>query len=305
MKTEVAPGIIFADREQSGLPKPHNNDGTTPRPLLNSWLEIITAHYPGSPVGTTFRAMDGDVKKKTYIQAVQRNAVEEKKSFEYNFFIFMDGEIWEYAGDYLAAHSAGENAESYGVQFVNGQDDLCTDRQVRSYQWLRDVYLARRNRIIASAVTTPHRQMPGAATQCPGDRAIMPRLEELRQPYNPVIVPPVEDKMTQYLIQDPTGIYVTGDFVSYRAVSPTDLDFFLFHSLVEKNADGSLRVLQVTDHRNRMYNVSPEAVNLRIKQIVDGVVAKVPTGGTTPEQINAIISGTVNAMPKSASFTLR
>jgi len=311
MKIDYGNGIIYCDRAESGLDKPHNNDGFTPRPLLGPFLSLLTAHYPGSPVGTSFQFMDGNVKKITYISAVQRNAmsnpiVSKRKSFEYNFFIFMDGEIWEYAGDYLAAHSAGENADAYGVQFVNGQDDLCTNAQIVSYRWLRDVHLKGRNKLSVNAATIPHREMPEAGTLCPGDRAIIPRLPELRQLHNPTDpIQPVEDEM-QYLIQDTTGVYVTGDFVSYRAVSPSDIDFFMIHGLVQRNADGSARVLVITDHRDRMIDQSPAAVGNRMAWIVNSVLAGIPSmgSGITPAQIQQIISGVVVKLPKGGNFVI-
>jgi len=137
--------------------------------------------------------------------------------------LFLDGEIWEYAGDYLAAHSEGENAIAYGVQFVNGQDDLATDAQVEAFRWLRDVHLKGRARVTVDCATTPHKQMPGAVTACPGERAVMPRLDDLRKPYAPP-APPVpdeiddeEDEMIKWYIRctdpaiRPEGLYCLGD----------------------------------------------------------------------------------------------
>jgi len=306
MRLVVGNGVVYCDRVESGLPVPHNNDGVTTRPLLKNGIGILTDHYPGS--SATYKNMDGPVKKKIYINEVQRQAMARppatRNSFEYNYFIFMDGEVWEYAGEYLAAHSAGENPIAYGVQFVNGNDDLCTDIQVLAYQWLRDVHLKLRGKVSSNAVSIPHREMPGAATLCPGDRAIMPRMNDLRKPYLSNPIQPVESEMT-YLIQDTTGVYSTGDFVSYRAVSPSDIDFFIYHSLVQKNGDGSARVIAITDHRDRMIDQSPAAVGNRMAWIVNSVLNGIPDGaGITPEQIQLIINGVVAKMPKSASFTL-
>jgi hypothetical protein len=221
--------VVYRDRTYAGLPIPHSNDGTSPRPLLAPYRTQLTAHYPGSPLGRSYAEMAGDVKKKTYVHAVQRSALANGKSFEYNYFVFMDGEVWEYAGDFLAAHSAGENADAYGVQFVNGQDDLCTDAQVTAYQWLRDIHLKSRQRVTMTAATIPHREMPGAATACPGPRAVMPRLADLRKPYLPIQPPtpeppPLEDEdMLTYIAQIPDGRFLLVG-TSVRSLSRSELD---------------------------------------------------------------------------------
>jgi hypothetical protein len=222
--------VVYRDRTYAGLPIPHSNDGTSPRPLLAPYRTQLTAHYPGSPLGRSYAEMAGDVKKKTYVHAVQRSALANGKSFEYNYFVFMDGEVWEYAGDFLAAHSAGENADAYGVQFVNGQDDLCTDAQVTAYQWLRDIHLKSRQRVTMTAATIPHREMPGAATACPGPRAVMPRLADLRKPYLPVQPPPPEpepveddDDMLTFIAQIPDGRFLLVG-TTIRVLSRAELD---------------------------------------------------------------------------------
>jgi hypothetical protein len=220
---------VYRDRTYAGLPIPHSNDGTTRRPLLAPYRTHLTAHYPGSPLGRSYAEMAGDVKKKTYVHSVQRSALANGKSFEYNYFIFMDGEVWEYAGDFLAAHSAGENPDAYGVQFVNGQDDLCTDAQVTAYQWLRDIHLKSRQRVTMTATTIPHREMPGAATACPGPRAVIPRLADLRKPYLPIQPPPpdplpLEDEdMLTYIAQIPDGRFLLVG-TSVRSLSRSELD---------------------------------------------------------------------------------
>jgi N-acetyl-anhydromuramyl-L-alanine amidase AmpD len=43
------------------------------------------------------------------------------------------------AGAFEAAHCRGRNATSYGVLFLNGTNDPCTDAQVASFRWLIDV----------------------------------------------------------------------------------------------------------------------------------------------------------------------
>jgi len=121
-------------------------------------------------------------------------------------------------------------------------------------------------------------------------------------PPNPI---PNEDDV-QYLIQDTTGVYITGDFVAYRAVSPSDIDFYMFHGLVQKNADGSARVISITDHRDRMIDMSPTAVGNRMAWIVNTTLAGIPNmgSGITPAQIQQIIDGVVSKLPKGGSFVI-
>lgn len=232
--------VIYRDRAYNGLPAPHNNNGTTLRPLLAQLRPTITCHYPGSPIGRSYAgdAMLGDVKKKTYLHNMQRYAQSAGKSFEYNYLIFMDGEVWEYAGDYLAAHSAGDNADSIGVQFVNGQDDPCTGEQIQAFRWLRDIHLKSRKRLTIDCATTPHREMPGAATSCPGDRAIMPYLPQLRLPHNPAPPPPVPVPVPPPLPVPPPvpgGKGVPVQFV-IKAVSGTSV--YITDWLTKRHIDG-------------------------------------------------------------------
>jgi hypothetical protein len=145
---------------------------------------------------------------------------------------------------------------------------------------------------------------------CPGKarKAQVPEIINLAKSIVGQIPPPtpVEENMI-YLIQDSSGVFVTSDFVSYRAVAPVDIEFFLYHGLVEKNLDGSARVIGITDHRNRMADMSPEAVNARTAFIINEIVKRLPTGGgTIPiEAINAIVTGVVTNMPRTGIFTLK
>jgi N-acetyl-anhydromuramyl-L-alanine amidase AmpD len=84
---------------------------------------------------------------------------------EYNYVIHADGRIAEFAGAYQAAHCAGRNATSYGVLFLNGVDDPCTDAQVVSFRWLVDV-LKWTQAVAPGVRIVQHGQV--AATACPG-----------------------------------------------------------------------------------------------------------------------------------------
>lgn len=269
---------VYRDRAYSGLPAPHNNNGTTLRPFLAPLRPTITCHYPGAPVGKSYAGdtMLGDVKKKIYLLNMQRYAQAAGKSFEYNYLLFMDGEVWEYAGDFLAAHSAGDNAESYGVQFVNGQDDLCTDAQVASFRWLRDIHLKSRQRLTVSCACTPHREMPGAQTACPGDRAIMPRLGDLRAPHNPVPDPPPPPSPVpagkgvpvKFVIKAASGtnVYIT-DWLTKRHIDGPTFDLF---RLISQDPANGIRMNQ------KPGVAGPEGMTFY--ELADAIVEGIPAG---------------------------
>ena len=134
----------------------------------------------------------------TWFQGVALNG---KKSFEYNYVIPPRGDgsaqVWEYAGDYQAAHSEDENPVALGVLFVIGVTnhpsygnyqptkptvwEPITPAMIDAYRWLRDVELPG---IIdpATVAEVEHRHMPGAATACPGNEVIAAD-SELDKPY--------------------------------------------------------------------------------------------------------------------------
>jgi len=115
---------------------------------------------------------------------------------------------------------------------------------------------------------------------------------------------PVEEEMLT-LIQDTNGIFVTNDMVTYRAVAPDDINMFAINSLIKMNPDGTAPTVKLTDHRNRMTDVSPQAVNDRMAFIINSIVAKIPTTGSiTPEQIQSIVNGVLAGMPKKGTYTI-
>lgn len=172
-------------RKQIGLPDPpHNNDGVTPRPLLAPQRPYITVHYTGSK-GTYGDPGDTEVE----IRAIQAYAISAKKSFEYNYIIGMDENkyIYEYAGAYLAAHSAGENSEAYGILMLNGISEPPTETQINKFRWLRDL-LKFTGSVRPDVNIRQHNQMPGAATACPGS-LIIARWNDFLAPYVPPAPP--------------------------------------------------------------------------------------------------------------------
>ena len=172
-------------REEIGLPtKVLSSDGW-PRPALfnERW---VTFHYTGvSSRGYTSAAVAAEVLR---IQAV----FEDTKPFEYNYVIGQadDDSIYEFAGLFQAAHSGGENSESFGILFLNAINEPLTAKQIAKAQWLRDL-LIYTGALRAQPEQRPHRWMPDAETACPGD-LIMGSLEELVKPYvdpKPVVPP--------------------------------------------------------------------------------------------------------------------
>jgi hypothetical protein len=77
----------------------------------------------------------------------------------------MDGRIAEFAGRHRAAHAAKYNDQAYGILFLNGESDACTDAQVASFRWLIDV-LKWTQAVTPTAKIVQHGQV--AATACPG-----------------------------------------------------------------------------------------------------------------------------------------
>jgi len=173
-------------RQTTGLPLVVRNSDGSIRPALSD-EPFMTIHYTG--VNVTYGDAGDTVNE---ILALQNYAVLAGKPFEYNYIIDQDDSdrIYEYAGTFRAAHSAGENDIAVGVLIFNGTAEPMTDKQVRKVQWLR-AYLIETGILQASVDTRPHRQMPGANTACPG-QLILNRWAEIVTPYHqtPVEPPP-------------------------------------------------------------------------------------------------------------------
>jgi hypothetical protein len=191
-------------RQTIGLPLiVRNSDGSLRPPLSNEpWMTI---HWPGVDV------LYGDVGDTVAeILALQNYAVLAGKPFEYNYILDQDDSpyIYEYAGTFRAAHSAGENDLAVGVLMFNGTREPYTDKQVRKIQWLR-AFLVETGILNGMVDTRQHKEMPGANTACAGWSADL-RWAEIETPYNPPTdpVPPATD-----LVHLPYGLHyvVAGD----------------------------------------------------------------------------------------------
>lgn len=201
-------------RERYGLDPVVRSSNGSPRPLVRKPAAYVTWHYTGVNV----RWGDvGDTEEE--IRAIERYAASVNKPNEYNFVIHQDDDLLlhEYAGGYRAAHSAGENSISYGILLLNGTQEPLTPRQIDKARWFRSVLLATKS-IDSGTSFRGHRDMPGAATLCPGT-LIYPHVHLLDDPWpgaapepepkppteptNPVPVdPPDADGVGYYLITD-------------------------------------------------------------------------------------------------------
>lgn len=156
-----------------------------PRPALTGerWM---TLHWTGVDVAY------GDVGDTPgEIRAIERWAAGKRKPNEYNYVIGQDPDelVYEYAGTFQGAHSAGENLDSIGVLFLNGINEPINIVQIDKARWLRDV-LRYFGVLRREPEVTPHRDMPDARTSCPGDR-IAAAAAVIAQPWQkPAPAPP-------------------------------------------------------------------------------------------------------------------
>lgn len=167
-------------RTEYGLPADVTSSDGSYRPYLSNPVGVVW-HYTGVNVAYRDRDVAASIRR---IQAVFAST----KPFEYNYVIGQadDGLVYEFAGEFRAAHSAGENDTHYGVLFLNGVGEPLTDAQIVKARWLLE-----RLRLPTSPDVSPHREMPGAATACPGD-LIVSRLGEITavSPPSPPLPPP-------------------------------------------------------------------------------------------------------------------
>jgi hypothetical protein len=147
---------------------PTNSTGT-PRPLLAPDRPYLTVHYTGGGLW-----LDPD-DTPDELRMIQRYAVGAAKPWEYNYVIDGQGLVFEYAGGYRAAHSFGENELAIGVLLLVGLADAATltgfekptEAMIVAVRDLR-AWLTVTGRLAPDHAMLQHRQMPGAATICPG-----------------------------------------------------------------------------------------------------------------------------------------
>lgn len=190
--------FTIVQRHEYGLPATVTSSNGSPRPAMGQGNRYVTYHYTGVNVTYATRSTPAEILK---IQATFAST----KPFEYNYVIGQENDdlIYEYAGLYQAAHSAGENHDAFGFLFLNGVNEPLTDLQVRKSQWLRDQLVAQ-GHLMTPPDQRPHQQMPDAATACPGT-LIMSRMPDLYEPYwepEPQPEPEEDDTMRRFVLVD-------------------------------------------------------------------------------------------------------
>lgn len=149
------------------------------------------------------------------LRSIQSYALSAGKPWEYNYVIDGQGIAWEYAGQYRAAHSSGENDLAYGVLLLVGFSgsyqgaatawEQPTSLMIDAVRQLRAL-LVDRHWLASTHQMRQHCQMPDAATACPGD-AVKAVWSALTTPWTqppPQPQPPSgDDDMELYLWQDP------------------------------------------------------------------------------------------------------
>lgn len=151
-------------RREIGLnPVVKNINRITNRPRLARGLGLILCHYTGTNVKYA---------GKDPIPVIK--SIDRWKANEYNYVISQDGRVWEFAGEFQAAHCKGFNETAYGVLFLNGVGEPCTDAQVEAFNWLKGC-LEWVGAVQVNPWVLGHFQV--AATACPGETKL--RLHEL------------------------------------------------------------------------------------------------------------------------------
>ena len=211
-------------RTEIGLPAVVTSSTGTPRPPLANepW---ITAHYTG--VNTVYSGRDVPAQ----ILHIQR-IFSSTKPFEYNYVIGQtdDNLVYEFAGKFRAAHSGGENSDSFGVLFLNGVSEPITDVQQDKWRWLRDVLIADGS-LRTDVMQRKHKEMPGAATACPG--SLMDAVwGDMLQPYHPQVEPELPDteEGTMKLIrfESAPGVYAQHAAFKTWIPDPATLNVYKF-----------------------------------------------------------------------------
>lgn len=187
-RDEVWPGAI-----------PRNSTGTV-RPLMAPDRPLLAIHYTGA--GLWLDPNDTP----TELKAIQAYAQQANKPWEYNYVIDGQGVVWEYAGEYRAAHAGlTNNNDAYGVLLLVG---LANNAMLTGFEVVPEPMILACRELRAALVDKgalavdhemrPHKEMPFAQTICPGPE-VMKRWESLTTPYVPV-PPPVPGKEVSVFI---------------------------------------------------------------------------------------------------------
>lgn len=171
-------------RTEIGLDPVVRNSNGSPRSKVVTPAVYVTHHWTGVNVRW------GDVgDTPSEILGIQAYAQKAGKPDEYNYVNHQDPDnlIFEYAGHYRAAHSAGENGIAFGVLHLVGTQELITLQMVDKIKWLNEA-LRYGGQTNFQTEQRGHKRMPGAATACPGDQ-IMWWMSEFDKPSSANVTP--------------------------------------------------------------------------------------------------------------------
>lgn len=129
----------------------------------------------------------------------------------YSWAVAPSERIYKLRGQFRSGgHTRGRNFVSYAIVILgNYQVDPLTDGMIESIRWLISRQKQREWIKKGKYPTGGHRDAPGAATSCPGDKA-MARMEELRKPWTPP---------KRFEIQKPNGERVTKNEAETREMT--------------------------------------------------------------------------------------
>jgi len=137
----------------------------------DSAVTTIVIHYSATPIERDYTAADID----------QMHRARGFKEIGYHFFIRKDGTVeagrdMSQPGRFeVGAHSKGENSSSIGVCFEGGvrasAPNVGFDSRTHAQKTAMIALIISLQERFPGAVVKGHRDMPGAATQCPGFNA--------------------------------------------------------------------------------------------------------------------------------------
>jgi hypothetical protein len=186
--------IIYRDDVWPGR-LPVNNNGTL-RLLLMQRLPYVTCHYTGAGAWSDF----GDTIPEARSIEAWASSSAKQTPWEYNWIGDTQGNVLEYAGDYQAAHSAGENFIASGYLWLLGPGEKPSEAQILSFRKWR-WWMLERQRLAVTHEVRGHKDMPGAATTCPGPD-VLARWADLTTPWTPPPPDPVpEDDMARLIVK--------------------------------------------------------------------------------------------------------
>lgn len=167
--------------------------------MANSPVTHIVIHYSATPRGRHITVADIDAWHKA----------RGWKGIGYHYVIYLDGSVHKGRPDnVVGAHVAGHNTGTIGICYIGGVDgdpnkgvDTRTPEQTRAMIALIRDLLAK----YPGAEVVGHRDMPDAATQCPGFNATTWWASVTRQPAPPVRPVPADAPVrTPNVTEDPT-----------------------------------------------------------------------------------------------------